>query len=153
MKKIPKKTVKKSAKKVTKKAAHIGRTAIGVGAGLVAAGAAAAAGYYFYGSKDAKSHRRVAVKWAGDMKKEVVKETKLLEKVSPKAFATIVDRVAKTYQQGARSVNGEDVKRAAKELKANWDLIQKEAKNTVRKGVSRAKKVAKKAVKKAKRAK
>ena len=151
-----KKTIQKVAKKVTKKSAkkatHTGRTMMGVGAGLVAAGAAAAAGYYFYGSKSAKKHRKVAAKWAMDMKEEVVKEVKHLEKANPKAFVAIVDRVAKTYA-GARSINGEEVKRAAKELKANWDLVQKETKRAVRNGVSHAKKVAKKAVKKARSAK
>lgn len=119
-----------------------------IGAGLVAAGAAAAAGYYFYGAKGAKKHRKIAAKWATDMKKEVIKEAKKLEAASPKAFANIVDRVAKTYQ-AARNVDAAEVKRAAKELKENWDSVQKETKRTVRKGVSRAKKVVKKTVKKA----
>lgn len=110
-----------------------------VGAGLVAAGAAAAAGYYFYGSKNAKKHRKIAAKWADDMEKEVVREAKRLEKSSPEAFAAVVDRVANMYR-GARSVNAADVKRAANELKANWDMVQRETKRTVRKSVSRAKK-------------
>jgi hypothetical protein len=126
-------TKKTSAKKV----------AMEVGAGL----AAAAAGYYFYASKGAKKHRKIAAAWATKMKKEVMKEAKLLEKESPRAFATIVDRVAKTYE-AARKVDAADVKRAAKELKENWDMVQLETKRTVRKGVSHAKKTVKKAVKK-----
>lgn len=135
MKKM-KKTVK--AKKTTR----VGKTAMKIGAGLAAAGAAAAAGYYFYGSKQAKKHRKTVVKWATDMKKEVIRETKRLQHVSPKAFGAIVDRVAKTYQV-ARSVKAADVKRAANELKANWDMLQHETKRTVRKtvrkNISRAK--------------
>lgn len=116
-----------------------GKIAAEVGAGLVAAGvAAAAAGYYFYGSDSAKKHRKVTVKWANDMKKEVIKETKRLKSATPKAFAVIVDRVSKTYQ-GARAIDIAEVKRAAKELKANWETVQHEAKRTVRKSVSRAK--------------
>jgi len=119
-----------------KKTTH---TAAKIGAGLVAAGAAtAAAGYYFYGSKKAKAHRKIATKWAADMKKEVLKETKRLEKTSPEAFAAVVDRVAKTYQ-GIRTVDIAEVKRAAKELKANWGIVRRETKRTVRKSVSRAK--------------
>lgn len=114
-----------------------GTTAMKIGAGLVAAGAAAVAGYYFYGSAGAKNHRKVVAKWATDMKNDVLKETKRLEEASPKAFAAIVDRVAKVYQ----SAHIQDVKRAADELKANWDMVQKDAKRTVRKSVSRAKKV------------
>lgn len=113
-----------------------------VGAGLAAVGAAAAAGYYFYGSDNAKKHRKVVVKWADDMKKEVLKEAKRLGSSTPKAFAVVVDRVAKTYE-GARAIDTAEVKRAAKELKANWDMIQHEAKRTVRKSVSRAKATAK----------
>lgn len=123
-----KKTTAKTVKKIT--------------TGLVAAGAAAAAGYYFYGSSKAKNHRKIAVKWAGDMKKEVIKEAKHLESASPKAFAALVDRVAKTYQ-GVRAVDINEVKRAAKELKDNWDMLQRETKKTVQKSVSRAKATAK----------
>ncbi|MFI5260661.1 MAG: hypothetical protein ACHQU0_02610 [Candidatus Paceibacteria bacterium] len=130
-----------------------GKTVMKVGAGLAAAGAAAAAGYYFYASDGAKKHRKIAAAWATKMKKEIMKEAKLLEKESPKAFATIVDRIAKTYET-ATKVNAADVKRAAKELKENWDMVQREAKKTVKKSVSRAKATAKKTVKKvAKRAK
>lgn len=132
MKKAAKKT--KSAKKTTK----AGNTAMKIGAGVLAAGAAAAAGYYFYGSKSAKKHRKIAAKWANDMKKEVVKEAKRLEKTDPKEFAAIIDRVAKTYRS-VRSVDAADVKRAASELKANWKMLARETKSTVRKGVSRAK--------------
>ena len=125
--------------KKIKKTKNISKTAVEIGAGLVAAGAAAAAGYYFYGSKKAKKHRKIAAKWATAMKNEVVKEAKRLEKVNPKAVAAIVDRVARTYQ-GVRSVDIGEVRRAAKELKANWAMVHREAKRTARKSISRAKK-------------
>ncbi|MDD2657740.1 MAG: hypothetical protein PHD04_03735 [Candidatus Pacebacteria bacterium] len=120
-----------------------------VGAGLAAAGAAAAAAgyYYFYGSTTAKKHRKIAAKWATAMKKEVLKETKRLEKASPKAFAAIVDRVAKTYEI-ARSVDTAELRRAAKELKENWETVQREAKRTVRGSVARAKKTVRKGIQK-----
>ena len=121
----------------TKKSTKAGNTLMKVGAGLAAAGAAAAAGYYFYGSKGAQKHRKIAVKWAADMQKEVVKEAKRLKKTSPETFARIVDRVAKTYQ-GARSVDIAEVKRAANELKANWEVVKRETKRTVHKSASRA---------------
>ena len=123
-------------KMVTKKGA------LEVGVGLVAAGAAAA-GYYFYGSKDAKKHRKIAAKWATDMKKDVLKGAKKLEDASPKAFSAMVDSVAKTYQS-ARSIDAADMRRAAKELKDNWEMVQREAKRTVRKAVSSAKSTTKK---------
>lgn len=120
-----------------KKTKNTGKTAVKVGAGLAVATVAAVTGYYFYGSKNAKSHRKIVAKWATDMKKEVIRETKHLEKVSPKAFSAIVDRVAKTYSI-AQSVDSADLKRAVKELKENWDMVKRETKKTVRKSVSRA---------------
>ena len=80
------------------------------------------------------------------MKKEAVKEAKNLKNASPEAFAAVVDRVAKTYQ-GVRSIKVGDVKRAANELKANWDMIQRETKRTVRTSASRAKATVKRAQK------
>lgn len=129
-----------------KKMTSAKKTALEIGAGLIATGAAAA-GYYFYASKDAKKNRKIAAKWATDMKKEVEKEVKRLESTSPKAFAAVVDRIAKTYQI-ARSVDASDVKRAAQELKANWDTVQRETKKTVRKNVSGVKSAAKKITRK-----
>lgn len=113
------------------KASNNSNTALKIGAGLAAAGAAAA-GYYFYGSSKAKDHRKIAAKWATDMKKDVVAQTRHLEKATPQAFNSIVDSIAKTYAI-ARSVDTAELKRAAKELKANWDLIQGEAKRGARK--------------------
>lgn len=129
-------------KKSTKKTTGNGKTAMKIGAGLAVAAATAAAGYYFYGSKKAKSHRKIAATWAIDMKNEVIQEAKRLKKASPKAFAAAVDRVAKTYQN-ARSIKTADVKRAAKELKANWEMVQREAKRTATKSISQAKKTVK----------
>jgi hypothetical protein len=102
-----------------------------VGAGLAAA-SAAAAGYYFYASKSAKKHRKIVAKWAGDMKRDIVKEAKLLETRSPKAVNAIVDRVAKTYEV-ARSIDTEQIRRAARELKENWDKLQTTSKPKARK--------------------
>lgn len=115
-------------------------------AGLAAAGAAAA-GYYFYASPKAKQHRKIASKWATDMKKEVVAQTKSLEKATPRAVNTVVDRVAKAYAI-MRSVDASELKRAAQELKSNWEMIQSEA----RKGSRKAVKTARKTVRKVKKA-
>ncbi|MDP1689715.1 MAG: hypothetical protein Q8L52_00720 [bacterium] len=122
-----------------------GKVAAEIGAGLIAAGAAAAAGYYFYGSKQAKKHRKIAAKWAGDMKSEVIREVKGLKGVNAKNFAKVVDTVASTYR-GVRSVNAADIKRAANELKSNWQMVQREVGKTGRASVSRAKTVGKRAL-------
>jgi phage gp37-like protein len=121
-----------------------------IGAGLLAAGAAAAAGYYFYGSKDGKKHRDAASKWAVDMKKQVMSQAKKLKNVDAQDFAGIVDTVMSTYQ-GVKSINPADLKNAAKELKANWKMVQSELKNASQKDVSRAKVVGKRVVASAKK--
>jgi hypothetical protein len=128
-----------------------GKVAAEIAAGLVAAGAAAAATYYFYGSKKAKAHRKVAAKWATSMKQEVIKETKRLKDVTPAQFAKVVDTVASTYQ-GVRSINAADVKRAANELKSNWDMVQEELHTRGTKTVARAKNVGAKTLASAKKA-
>lgn len=126
------------------------KVAAEIGAGIIAAGAAAAAGYYFYGSKQAKNHRKIAAKWANDMKTEVVRKAKKLEKIGAKDFSKIVDMAAATYR-GARSVNTADLKRAANELKSNWKMVQSEIQKTSRKDVSHAKAVGKRALDRSKK--
>jgi hypothetical protein len=119
-----------------------GKIAAEIGAGLAAAGAAAAAGFYFYGSKMAKKHRKVAVKWAHDMKTEVLREVKSLKRINSKDLARAVDNVAETYR-GVRSINAADLKRAASELKSNLAMVQQEIAQSSRKGVSRARVIGK----------
>jgi hypothetical protein len=79
----------------------IGKTAAEVGAGLVAA-SAAAAGYYLYGSKSAKQHRASAVKWANDIKKDIQEETKRLKKVGARATKKAVKRAVNSGSWGWR---------------------------------------------------
>ncbi|MFZ1075140.1 MAG: hypothetical protein WAN50_02090 [Minisyncoccia bacterium] len=122
--------------------------AAGIAAGLVAASTAAAAGYYFYADKNAKKNRKVAAKWANDLKKDAIREAKKLRVEGAKDFGKVVDQVSKTYRE-ARAVKPEDVKRVAAELKANWDKVQREAKLAGAKATKTVKKEVKKAVKKA----
>ncbi|MFA7302858.1 MAG: hypothetical protein WC030_03890 [Candidatus Paceibacterota bacterium] len=128
-----------------------GKVAAGVGAGLAAVGAAAAAGYYYYASPAAKKHRKIAAKWATDMKKEAMRDAKSFKEDSEKGFAKIVDTVAKGYK-GAKAINAADVQRAAMELKSNWDMIQREMKRSGKKTASKTKAVVKKAATKSKQA-
>jgi hypothetical protein len=118
-----------------------------IGAGIIAAGAVAAAGYYFYGSKDAKKHRQVVTKWATDMKKQVMRKTKDLKNLNAQDFAKVVDTVMSTYE-GVKSINAADLKQAAKELKANWKTVKSELEKQGKVSVSRAKSTVKKVVKK-----
>jgi len=110
-----------------------------VGAGLAAAGAA---GYYFYASPKAKSHRRIATRWAGAMKTEVLRDVKKLkDNVSAEDVARIVDSVAAAYA-GTRASTTAAIKRAATELKRNWKKVQEDSVKPARKrrAVTRIKK-------------
>lgn len=119
------------------------KVALEVGAGVLAAAAAAGATYWFYGAENAKKHRKAATKWAKDMKAEVIKEAKKVQKLDQKAMTAIVNKTSAAYA-GIRSVDASDLKEAAAELKKNWREIQKEISGVAKS----AKKTATKAVKK-----
>ena len=136
---------KKQASKNTGK-----KVGLGMGA-LAAAAAGVAAGYYFYASKDAKQNRKIAAKWANDMKKDVVKRAKNVEKLNQAQLAKIVDSAAAAYET-VKSVDSKSLAKAAKELKSNWKEISKEVAPLIKKEVVATKKVARKAVKTAKKA-
>ena len=113
-----------------------------IATGLAAASAAAAIGYYFYASTQAKQHRQVVATWAHTMKKDVIREARRLKNITPQEFAKIVDTVASTYE-GIRSISAEDLKRAAHELKSNVKMVRDEIQHTSQKDVSYAKAVGK----------
>lgn len=123
------------------------KAAAGLAAAAAAAGAAAA-GYYFYASKDAKQNRKLAAKWARDMKDDVVKQAKKVQDIDRGQLLKIIDGAVASYET-VRSVDRNDLKSAAKELKNNWQLLSEEVlgrgKKTAKKSVSRAKKAVKKA--------
>ncbi len=135
-----------------------GKVAAGVGAGIAAAAAAAGAGYYFYFSKEAKAHRRVAAKWATDLKRDVVAQAKKAKSLERDTVAAIVDKAAAAYR-GAKSIDAAHLVTAAAELKDNWEEIRRElagsakkvraAASKAKKTVTSAKKAVKKVVKKA----
>lgn len=121
------------------------KVALGALATAAAAGAAVA-GYYFYASKDAKQNRQKAAKWARDMQKDVMTRAKKLKDVDRAQLAKIVDEAASAYRS-MKNVDPSELKRAAKELKDNWQLIAadlagttvaKKAAKTVAKGSVRA---------------
>lgn len=110
-----------------KKGKVTGKKVAAVAGAGIAAAAAAGAGYYFYFGKQAKAHRRVAAKWATDLKKEVVKQAKKAKTVERHAVAAIVDQAAAAYR-GAKSVDAGHLVAAAAELKENWHEIARELK-------------------------
>ncbi|HAO64939.1 TPA: hypothetical protein DCQ44_03095 [Candidatus Taylorbacteria bacterium] len=94
---------------------------VGIGAGLLAAGAA---GYYFFASQDAKKHRKIAVAWAKNFKSDVEKEVKMLALTEKPAVEEAIERVVATYT-GLEGVGLKELKKAASELKKNWNKLVK----------------------------
>lgn len=128
----------KNSKKGNKK----GVTAVG----LALAAAGAAAGYYFYASENAAKNRKIAAKWATDMKRDVIAQAKKLKNIDRKQLTKIVDQAAGVYAS-AKSIDKDALRKAARELKDNWqDLAQNIA--PARSKSTRRAKTAKKTTKK-----
>ncbi len=122
-----------------------GKVALKVGAGLAAL-AAAGAGYYFYGAKGAAKNRKQAAKWANEFKAKVVREAKKMKKLDQKVVHAIVAEATKAYQS-VRSIDKNDLKQAATELRENWTEVKKEVERAGKSGARTAKKAASKAKK------
>ena len=84
-----------------------------IGAGLLAA---AAAGYYFYASKDAEKHRKIAQKWATDL--TAVDKAKLARVVLDlkKNWSRIQEDAAR--KEKAAKVAVKVIKKAVKKVRA-----------------------------------
>ncbi len=96
-----------------------------MGASLVAA-SAAGLGYYFYASKSAKAHRRIAAKWAGDFKRDVIKRAKQVGNLNRASVLATIDTISGAYET-ARNLKKSDLTRAASELKTHWQEVVREA--------------------------
>ena len=100
--------------------------AVEIGAGVLAAVATAgAAGYYFYGTKNAAAHRESASKWAKGLKRDTLKQVKKLQKLDAKSVAEAIEKASATYRQ-MEGVSKKDVDVAVAELKKNWTKMKKE---------------------------
>ncbi len=136
---------------MAKKVSTSGSSKAGLGlAALAAAGAAAAAGYYFYASENAPKNRKIAAKWAGDMKRDVVKEAKKLQKIDKAAVMKIVNQAQAAYAKNGPKIDKEALLKAASELKKHWDEIRDEATPVVKSAKKAVKKAVKKVAKKTK---
>jgi len=112
-------------------------------AAAVAAGITA--GYYFYASKNAKANRKIAAKWANDLKKKVVTEAKKHGTPDKNTLATIVDTATKAYAEVSK-LDSKKLADAAGELKTHWQKIVGELKTSAkpRRAAKKVRKAAKK---------
>jgi hypothetical protein len=118
--------------------------AVGMGAGVVAGLAAAAAGaYLLYGDKGKQKKTKV---WIAKAKREAAREIKMLKRVGEKEYKTVVEKAMKHYGS-LENVSVADIMRAASDAKNEWKRIQ----GQVEKMAKMPKKAAKKPVKKSKK--
>lgn len=98
------------------------RLALKAGLG-VAAIAAAAGAYYFFG-KEGKKHRKKAEVWVSKAKRDVIQELKKLKTVSAKTYKQTVQKVAGKYKKLA-SEHPEEIQYLTDKLTADWKKIEK----------------------------
>jgi glutamyl-tRNA reductase len=121
----------------------------GIGAGLaVAALAAAAGGYFLYGSKNAAKNRKTVKSWMLKAKAEVLEGIEKAQKELSKAdYEKLVKSVTATYAS-MQDIKKSDLTDFARDMKAEWEGIAKTAAKTVKATVKEAKKTPAKTVKK-----
>jgi gas vesicle protein len=96
------------------------KTKAGVG---IAAVAAAATAYYFFG-KDGKQHRKDATVWVGKAKKEAASELKQLKSMTLSNYTKTVKGVTARYKKFQKEYP-EEFKALAEEFKDAGQLIMK----------------------------
>ncbi len=99
-------------------------------AGMAAMAAAAAGAYFFFTSPKAKSARTKTAKLIEDAKKEVVKELAKLKGISKDSFEKTVSDVLKKYEKVEADFTPK-AKEVAKDLKGQWQNIEKHVKKYV----------------------
>jgi hypothetical protein len=98
--------------------------AIGIGAGIAALAAGAAAAYFLYGPNGAKNRKKVKT-WMVQARADVLSRMEKLKEVNREAYDNIVETVAKQYQ-AAKKLDTKDVAQFTRELKNYWHDIQRQ---------------------------
>jgi flagellar basal body-associated protein FliL len=124
---------------------------IGIGVGITAAVAAAAGGFFLYGSKNAAKNRKAVKSWALKAKAEVLEGIEKAKDMSQEEYEQLVDTVVGTYIT-AKSASKNELGEFKKEMKDHWQGLVKTAvpKKSATKKAATKKTVAKKTVSKKK---
>ena len=123
------------------------KVAMEVGVGVAAAAALAAAGaYWFYGSDHAKEHRKQIKSWMLKARAEVMDAVEKVGDIDKKKYIEIVQQILARYSK-TTGVTAAELAHMKKDLVDTWAHMEA-AKGSGMKVVARAKKSAKKVVKK-----
>ncbi len=129
-----------ATKKQMKQTGLSSNQALGLGLGITAAVAAAAGGYFLYGSKNAAKNRKAVKSWALKAKADVLEGLEKAKNMSQEEYEQLVETVVAGYAL-AKSASKAELSDFKKEMKDHWKGIVKTA--------APKKAAAKKAVKKA----
>ncbi len=117
------------------------KQSVGIGLGITAAVAAAAAGsYLLYGSKNATKNRKAVKGWALKAKSEVLKGVDRAKELSQEDYEQLVESAVNTYN-AAKSASKTELADFKKDMRAHWKGLQKTAavkKLTAKKAVKKA---------------
>jgi len=106
-----------------KKTTGVSKTAIGVGAGLVAAAAAGA--YFLFGTEHGVKTQKKIRGWAVKAKGEVMDKIEDMKEVTEENYYNTIDTVVGKYKK-LKKVQGTEVDALIKDLKKHWKNIKKE---------------------------
>ncbi|MBU0722740.1 hypothetical protein KKH46_00780 [Patescibacteria group bacterium] len=135
------------AKKKTVKKGSEGEKHSGLGLAIVAAAATAAAGYFFYGSKDGAKNRQKIKGWMLKAKGEVLEKIEQLKIVKKEEYNKIIDIVAAKYSK-MKNIDEDEVCAMMDDLRKHWKNIQKQIEPKTKKAFNKSKKAVKKTVNK-----
>lgn len=109
----------------------------GAKAGLGLAAIAAAAGaYYFYGSKHAPANRKQMKGWMIKAKGELVEKMEKMKDISQANYEAAVKQITDKYGK-LKDIDPADLQAMATDLKKHWKNISSQIKPTVKKAVAK----------------
>jgi len=109
----------------------------GAKAGLgIAAIAAAAGAYYFYGSKHAPSNRKQMKGWMIKAKGELVEKMEKMKDISQASYEAAVNQITEKYGK-LKDIDPQDLQAMAHDFKRHWKSISSQMKPAVKKAVAK----------------
>ena len=100
----------------------------------LAAMAAAAGAYYFYGSKHATQHRRKMKSWAIKARGEVVEKLEKAQELTQKKYDRVVDEVADKYRR-VKNIDPKEVTALAEDMRRHWKNISSQVQSRPKKRI------------------
>ena len=104
--------------------------ALGMGAGLALAGAAATAAYFLHGKQGLKT-RKMVRSWMLKARGEILEEIENLKDFNKKTYHNILQTVAEKYKT-LPHVDAKELAQMMRELKSHWGEIEKHLSRTVK---------------------